>query len=533
MCYVSVIFTKLRLVAQCPCIGGRPIHPLLLLAIVAGIWLLVSWIKRVVKKRGDTFMNKIGKIAIVVVLIGAVAAVIAVKHNKSRQETGAAVDVPSARQEVATQNQPAQLVGKGLPALIDIGAGTCIPCKLMAPILEELKKELEGKVIVQFIDLNKYPGAAKEYRINVRPTQIFYDASGKELFRHEGFYSRQDILAKWKELGVDLTGPSLQSPTFEHLSPVKPDGDPEEDSTTVAQPQTELVSGLRGLSPSPKSQAVNDMYPGLTIGAFTYAVASELPEGVVLKAGNLIINENELIEEINEADEQMRPQLKKNAFFVLEQTATLKLILAEAKADAAKSSKDISQNNDQTIIQEYVATLVKNIEVDDSEILYFYNSNKDALGGASLAQVKPQIQQFLLQQKQQEFINKYIQNMGQRVRIEISAPWLKAQAALAKDNPVDKARASGMVSLVDFGSAGCVPCDMMAPILDRLREKYRGEVNVLFIHVGEEPILASRYGIQSIPVQIFFDKTGKEVFRHTGFFPQEQIESKLFEMGVK
>jgi thioredoxin 1 len=131
-------------------------------------------------------MNKFGKIAVVIVLIAAVAVAIAVRKNKS-----------SSQQE--------QLVGKGLPALIDLGAGTCIPCKLMAPILEELKKELEGKIVVQFLDLNKNPELAKEYRISVMPTQIFYDASGKELFRHEGFYSKEDILAKWKELGVDLT----------------------------------------------------------------------------------------------------------------------------------------------------------------------------------------------------------------------------------------------------------------------------------------------------------------------------------------
>lgn len=283
----------------------------------------------------------------------------------------------------------------------------------------------------------------------------------------------------------------------------------------------------------PKSRAVNDLYPGLTIGALTYAVASELPKGVLLKAGELIINDNNLNEEIAKAQEQIRPKLEKNAFFVLEQMVTFKLLLAEAKADAAKSNKDIPQKNDQTIIQDYLPTLVKNVEVGDSEILYFYNNNKETLGGASLAQVKPQIQQFLLQQKQQEFINKYIQTIGQRMQIGISAPWLKVQAALAKDNPVDKARASGMASLVDFGSTGCVPCDMLAPILDTLREKYKGKLNVLFIHVGQEPILAGRYGIQVIPVQIFFDKTGKEVFRHVGFFPQEQIEAKLSEMDVK
>ncbi len=294
-------------------------------------------------------------------------------------------------------------------------------------------------------------------------------------------------------------------------------------------------------SSPPKSHAVNDLYPGLTTGALGYAVASELPEEVLLKAGELVIHNKDLTKEIATAQEQMRPKLEKNAFFVLEQIATFKLILAEAKTEAAKNvpptggdrAKDIPQKSEQAIIQDYLRTLTGKVKVNDEEVLDFYNSNKETLGGATLPQVKPQIEQFLLQQKQQEFIDEHIRTIGKRILVEISAPWLKIQAALARDNPVDKARTSGKPSLVDFGSTGCVPCDMLAPILDRLREKYKGKLNVLFVHVGQEQILASRYGIQSIPVQIFFDKTGKEIFRHIGFFPQEQIEKKLSEMGIK
>jgi len=154
-------------------------------------------------------MNKFGKILIVIVLIAAVAIVIVVKRNQTGEDSGVTTSAVSLGQ-VATQQEPAeyepeQITGKGLPALIDIGAGTCIPCKMMAPILEELKKELAGKIVVQFLDLNKNPKFAREYRIRVMPTQIFYDASGKELFRHEGFYSKEDILGKWAELGIELT----------------------------------------------------------------------------------------------------------------------------------------------------------------------------------------------------------------------------------------------------------------------------------------------------------------------------------------
>lgn len=95
---------------------------------------------------------------------------------------------------------------KPLPKLIDLGADKCIPCKRMAPILEELRVEYADRFEVVFIDVWKNPSEADRYRIRVIPTQIFYDASGKELFRHTGFYSKEQILAQWKQLGVDVGG---------------------------------------------------------------------------------------------------------------------------------------------------------------------------------------------------------------------------------------------------------------------------------------------------------------------------------------
>jgi thioredoxin 1 len=74
----------------------------------------------------------------------------------------------------------------------------------MAPILEELRKEYAGILQVDSIDVWKNPEAAKRYDIRIIPTQIFYDATGRELFRHVGFLSKKDILAKWRELGISI-----------------------------------------------------------------------------------------------------------------------------------------------------------------------------------------------------------------------------------------------------------------------------------------------------------------------------------------
>jgi len=217
---VSVPITFL---SQCPCSGGRGINPLVLLAIVAGIWLLAIWIKSIFRKEGISLMNKAAKILIVAALVATVVIVIALKYRSSP-----ATDQPSAAGTTA-QKSPTQLQrSAGLPMLVDIGAGTCIPCKMMAPILEELKKEYAGKLVVEFVDVRENADAVGRYKITLIPTQIFFDASGTERFRHEGFMSKEDILAKWKELGVNLADPSSQLPTFERLTPDKPDNRPKD-----------------------------------------------------------------------------------------------------------------------------------------------------------------------------------------------------------------------------------------------------------------------------------------------------------------
>lgn len=94
----------------------------------------------------------------------------------------------------------------GLPKLIDLGADKCIPCKMMMPILDQIEQEQAGKLEVQFIDVWKHKEQAQDYGVRLIPTQIFYAADGKELYRHQGFISKEDILAQWKKLGYDFGG---------------------------------------------------------------------------------------------------------------------------------------------------------------------------------------------------------------------------------------------------------------------------------------------------------------------------------------
>jgi len=169
-------------------------------------------------------MNKVTKTAIVIILIVAVGAVIILKNNeKTNSEPKAPGDpvenITAAKIQEAETEKPEE--PKVLPRLIDLGADKCIPCKMMAPILEELKKEYAEIFNVEFIGVWKNPDAGKKYGIRLIPTQIFFDTSGKELFRHEGFFSKEDILAKWKEFGFDFS--EVKTANFNRLKPAAPD----------------------------------------------------------------------------------------------------------------------------------------------------------------------------------------------------------------------------------------------------------------------------------------------------------------------
>jgi thioredoxin 1 len=280
---------------------------------------------------------------------------------------------------------------------------------------------------------------------------------------------------------------------------------------------------LTGLSSaSPSAPTIEDLYPGLASQSLKFAQPARLPKGTLLTAGSLTIQEAEITRAVGQAGPEIKKQLLKNAFFLLENLATSKLLLQEAYQAGAKKEKDENQ-----VLMKFLGEKVKTDPVSDQELKTFYNQNREMIGGATLEQVKDMLKGYLAQQKKQEAVQTYIQNLGQRLIIRVDEEWVKKQSLLARDNPVDQARLTGRPSLIDFGATGCGPCDMMTPILDKLKKKYQGKLNVLFVHVQEEKILSARYGIRSIPVQIFFDKNGTEVFRHTGFFPEAELEKKL------
>lgn len=90
----------------------------------------------------------------------------------------------------------------------------------------------------------------------------------------------------------------------------------------------------------------------------------------------------------------------------------------------------------------------------------------------------------------------------------------------------------GMATMVDLGANECIPCKMMVPVMEKAEKKYRGKAAIIFIDVWKNKEPAKRFGIRAIPTQIFFDKEGKEVYRHEGFMGEAEIDRIFQEMGV-
>jgi thioredoxin 1 len=134
--------------------------------------------------------EKTRKILTVLLVMGALVAVVIARHHNNQKVNGD-LDFDKA-------------VATGLPVLLEIGSHTCVPCKQMMPILMELKAEYPQNFAVAFIDTAIDATAIEQYGIKLIPTQVFLDKDSKELFRHTGFYPKNDIIAKWKELDLEF-----------------------------------------------------------------------------------------------------------------------------------------------------------------------------------------------------------------------------------------------------------------------------------------------------------------------------------------
>ena len=106
-----------------------------------------------------------------------------------------------------------------------------------------------------------------------------------------------------------------------------------------------------------------------------------------------------------------------------------------------------------------------------------------------------------------------------------------ADVVQVKDT-LSNARKQGKIVIIEIGAVGCVGCDEMEPVINKLRTDYKDKLEVLSIDVRQDPESPRLLGARTIPTQIFMDKNGKEFHRHMGFYSYEKIATVLKKMGL-
>jgi thioredoxin 1 len=139
------------------------------------------------------------------IILAVVVAALSVLAYKDRSSGTCAVPVPGMIDEASsgdTAVSPEDATSEQLPRFVEVGADSCVPCKMMQPVLDELRSDYAGKLQIEFADIWKTPELGEKYGVRSIPTQIIYDSSGKEVFRHLGFWPKEEIDAKLRELGL-------------------------------------------------------------------------------------------------------------------------------------------------------------------------------------------------------------------------------------------------------------------------------------------------------------------------------------------
>lgn len=100
------------------------------------------------------------------------------------------------------------------------------------------------------------------------------------------------------------------------------------------------------------------------------------------------------------------------------------------------------------------------------------------------------------------------------------------------DDVLNSAKKDGKLVMLELGSVGCIPCEQMKPVMEKLRTNYKGKLEVIFVDVRKDRDISWRFGVTVIPTQVFLDQNGKEFHRHWGFYEYEEIVPVLKKAGI-
>ena len=235
-------------------------------------------------------------------------------------------------------------------------------------------------------------------------------------------------------------------------------------------------------------------------------------------------------------EEPTRGMIKEDPAQYLDMMIMKALVLQEARKTGIQAGKD---KGEEAVIEEFLQKKFSSPPpVSKEEVEEVYQVYKDGLSGKTLEEVAPIIEQALQQQKQEREYMEFLQGIREKAAVEIDQERLKAIAAKPADTATNSgedlanALQSGRPVLVDFGSNSCVPCRQLRPILQEIKKEQEGKLEVLVIDIYKHQNLSSEYRIQVIPTLVFFDSSGKEMFRQQGFMPKAALMEQIKKIGV-
>ncbi len=261
--------------------------------------------------------------------------------------------------------------------------------------------------------------------------------------------------------------------------------------------------------------------------------AEVLPDSILANVAGVNITKEDLDHQYKSLPKQYQEMFANSKDEYLEQVIMRELIYQEADKRGLTDSAKTQDQQFEKVAQELFIEVAGQPEVTQIEIEDIYNQNKDQMPGTPLVQVENEIRSYLVQQKQGQAFDKFIQELRENADVKLNNKWIEEQVALRPKSPLDDLLVNGLPTVLDLGSDSCIPCKMMKPIFAELEEELAGKVNILILDVSEHSLLSDKYKVRVIPTQIFFDEAGQQYWRHEGFLSKEDILKKLEETGVK
>ncbi len=240
----------------------------------------------------------------------------------------------------------------------------------------------------------------------------------------------------------------------------------------------------------------------------------------------------------------IREMLREEPNTLLEKLIVRALLLQEAKKQGVsaptKTYKDPAANPlpaDEAIIAELIGKKFSAPpEVTREEVEGFYKMYKSRMEGRPLKEVAPAIEQYIREAKSREALGQFLEEIRKGAKVEVDQAQL--QKVMVKppemntEDELKQALTSGKPVLVDFGANSCLPCRQLRPVLKEISAEYSEKAKVLAIDVYKYQDLARQHKVLMLPTLVFFDSTGKEIFRNVGLMEKEKIVGKLKEIGM-